>query len=88
MKTTRKALYPRPGHQLLEVDYSGLEVRIAACYHKDPVMLKYINTGYDMHADMAAQIFMIDDFDKHKPDDHVSFRINWRQLRVSANSSR
>lgn len=68
MNITRKALYPRPGHQLLEVDYSGLEVRIACAYHKDPVMLKYINTGYDMHADMAAQIFMIDDFDKHKPE--------------------
>jgi len=68
MTITRKALYPRPGNQLLEVDYSGLEVRIAACYHKDPVMLKYIDTGYDMHADMAAQIFMIDDFDKHKPE--------------------
>lgn len=68
MQTTRKVLYPRPGHQLLEVDYSGLEVRIAACYHKDPVMLKYIRTGYDMHADMASQIFKIPNFDKHKPE--------------------
>ena len=68
MKATRQCLYPRKGHQLLEVDYGALEVRIAACYHKDPVMLKYINTGYDMHADMAKQIFMINDFDKHRTD--------------------
>ena len=68
MQITRRALFPRKGHQLLEVDYSGLEVRIAACYHKDPVMLKYINTGYDMHGDMAKQIFMLDDFDKHRQD--------------------
>lgn len=67
MQICRKAIYPRPGHQLLEVDYSGLEVRIAACYHKDPNMLRYINNPTsDMHADMAKQIFMIDKFDKEK----------------------
>jgi len=65
---TRKALYPRLGHQLLEADFSGLEVCIACAYHKDPVMLKYINTGYDMHGDMAKQIFLLDDFDNHKPE--------------------
>lgn len=67
MEITRRALYPRPGHQLLEVDYSGLEVRIAACYHKDPVMLKYIQTGHDMHADMTKQIFKLDEYDKTIP---------------------
>ena len=67
MQLCRGALYPRPGHQLLEVDFSGLEVRIAACYHKDPTMLKYLKTGYDMHSDMAKQIFMIDKIDKSNP---------------------
>lgn len=65
MQLCRRALYPRPGHQLLEIDYSGLEVRIAACYHKDPTMLEYIkNPKSDMHADMAKQIFLLKDFDK------------------------
>ena len=64
MQITRRALFPRPGHQLLEVDYSGLEVRIAACYHKDPVMLKYLKDGFDMHADMCKQIFKLDKFDE------------------------
>jgi DNA polymerase I-like protein with 3'-5' exonuclease and polymerase domains len=60
MKICRQAIYPRPGHQLLEVDFSGLEVRIAACYHKDQMMLKYIkNPASDMHKDMAEQIFKI-----------------------------
>ena len=69
MTLTRKALYPRPGYQLLEVDYSGLEVRIAACYHKDKTMLKYIkDPTTDMHADMAAQIFKVDNFDRHIPE--------------------
>jgi DNA polymerase-1 len=60
----RKCLLPRPGHQLLEVDYGALEVRIAACYHKDPTMLKYIKDKYDMHGDMAEQIFLLGKYDK------------------------
>lgn len=59
MLITRKAIIPRPGHQLLELDYSGLEVKIAACYHQDKNMLKYINNpGSDLHADMTEQIFL------------------------------
>lgn len=65
MQIVRKALYPRVDHQLMEIDFSGLEVRIAACYHKDPTMLKYINDpSTDMHRDMAVQIFKLDQFDK------------------------
>jgi len=65
MQIIRDALYPRPGHQLMEIDYSGIEVRIAACYHKDPTMIQYINDPTtDMHSDMAKQIFMLDEFDK------------------------
>lgn len=64
MQIVRRALYPRPGHMLLEVDYSGLEVRIAACYHKDPNMLQYIRTDADMHGDIAKEIYKLDEFDK------------------------
>lgn len=61
----RNALYPRVGYQLLEVDYSSIEVAISACYHKDPMMIKYIeNPSSDMHGDMAEQIFGIDKYDK------------------------
>lgn len=64
----RKALYARPGHQLLEVDYSGIEVSISACYHKDPTMIKYIeDPKSDMHGDMAEQIFFLDKLDKTIP---------------------
>ncbi len=67
MKACRKALYPRPGHQFVEADFSGLEVRIAACYHQDPTMLQYINDpASDMHADMAKQIFCLDKFDRNR----------------------
>ncbi|MFW5700482.1 MAG: DNA polymerase [Cyclobacteriaceae bacterium] len=56
----REALYPREGHQLLEIDYGQLEVRIATAYHKDPTMIKYnTDANADMHGDMANQIFKI-----------------------------
>jgi len=62
----RNALFPRKGNQLMEVDFSGIEVSIAACYHQDPVMLEYLTTpGKDMHGDMAAQIFCIEGFDRN-----------------------
>lgn len=65
MNVVRKALYPRPGHRLLEVDFSGIEVMIAACLHKDPNMLKYIkDPKSDMHGDVAKQIFMLSKYDK------------------------
>ena len=58
-KITRSGIIPRSGRLLMEVDYSGIEVRIAACYHKDPVMIDYITGGGDMHRDVAADIFMM-----------------------------
>jgi DNA polymerase-1 len=69
MKLVRGALFPRPGHQLLEVDYSGLEVRIGACYHKDPKMISYVkNKNTDMHRDMMEEIFKLkyDGSDEHE----------------------
>lgn len=63
----RRALYPREGHQLVEADFKSLEVMISACYHKDPVMIEYLETGGDMHKDMAEQIFFIDKLDKSNP---------------------
>ncbi len=57
----RRAFIPRIGHTLIEKDYSGIEVRIATCYHKDPTMIRYINDpSKDMHRDMAQECFIID----------------------------
>lgn len=63
MRICRRALIPRPGHQLVEIDFSGLEVSIAACYHKDPEMLRYLNDpGSDMHSDIAMQAYLLDPY--------------------------
>lgn len=59
-RTIRRCFIPREGRQILEVDYSGIEVRVAACYHKDPTMLEYINDpAKDMHRDMSAECYLL-----------------------------
>lgn len=68
-KIIRGAIRPRPGHQLVEYDFKGVEVSIGCAYHKDPTMIKYMfNPTSDMHGDMAAQIFKIDNWDSHIPE--------------------
>jgi DNA polymerase I-like protein with 3'-5' exonuclease and polymerase domains len=65
MNICRGALYPRPGHLLLEIDFKGIEVSVNACYNHDPALIKYqSDPGTDMHADMTKQIFKLDSFDK------------------------
>lgn len=66
-KIIRKCLKARPGHQILEIDFKQIEVGVAACYHKDPTMIKYIEDKFDMHGDMAKQIFHFKEFDKKDP---------------------
>jgi len=57
----RTAFIAREGRQLVELDYSGIEVSIAACYHKDPTMLSYLkDPTKDMHRDMAAQCYKLE----------------------------
>lgn len=56
----RRCFIPRKGHLLVEVDFSGIEVRVAACYNKDPVLIKYIeDPTTDMHRDMAMELFLL-----------------------------
>lgn len=62
-KIARTAFIPRKGNRFLEIDYGGIEVHGASWYHKDPVMLKYLkDPAMDMHRDMAAQIYMLEEF--------------------------
>jgi len=59
-KLIRSCFIPRDGHVLVEIDFKALEVCIAACYHKDPVMLEYIHDpSKDMHRDMAAECYKL-----------------------------
>ena len=76
MLAVRKALYPRPGHQLLEIDFKSIEVAINCAYNNDSNLIKYVsNPKSDMHADMAKQIFRLDEFDRSLPE-HGVLRFN------------
>mgnify|MGYP001030497361 CR=1 FL=1 len=69
MEICRRAIIPRPGRTLVEADFSSLEVRIAACYCKDPVLINYLTSeSGDMHLDTARELFFLDDkADKSDP---------------------
>lgn len=59
-KLVRRAFIARENHQIVEIDFKGAEICNAACYHKDPRMIKYIeNKKLDMHRDIAAEIYMV-----------------------------
>ncbi len=56
----RKAIIARPGNQLVEMDFKGIEVAVAACYHEDPRMIEYLkNPKKDLHRDLAAECFKL-----------------------------
>lgn len=57
----RPAFIPRNGHRLVEIDFSGAEVRCACAYHHDPVMIKYVLEDYDIHKDMAGECYLCPD---------------------------
>ena len=59
-KLIRQAFIASKNHHIVEVDYSGVEICAATCYHLDPRMIKYIkNPKKDLHRDMAAQIYIL-----------------------------
>ena len=59
-KIIRRAFIPYPGHRFGGVDYGGIEVKIATCYHKDPTMISYIeDPRSDMHRDTAMDCFIL-----------------------------
>lgn len=66
-KVIRRAFKPRPNHHFCEIDFSGVEVSIAACYNKDKKLIAdIIDKDKDMHRDMAAECFILDGDDVSK----------------------
>lgn len=60
----RRAFVSRFGDKghIVEFDFKGVEVDVAACYHHDPTMLKYVTDkkSNDMHRDTARDLFFMD----------------------------
>jgi DNA polymerase-1 len=61
MDVCRRAIVPSTGNVILEIDFSGVEVGVAACYHRDPTMLEYLrDPAADMHSDAAKKLFFLE----------------------------
>ena len=55
----RKAFVSEIGKKLLSLDYSQIELRIAASLSDDPEMIKIFKSGGDFHTATAARIFNV-----------------------------
>jgi len=53
----RRAFLGSPGHRLLSIDYSQIELRLAAHMAGDPGMIEAFRRGEDIHAVTAAAIY-------------------------------
>lgn len=53
----RRAFVARRGYRLISADYSQIELRVVASLSGDEKMIKSFNTGEDIHARTAAEIF-------------------------------
>lgn len=59
-RMVRECFIPRKGRYFVEIDYAQIEVRIAACYNRDPALVRYIkDERSDMHFDTALDLFLI-----------------------------
>lgn len=60
-KICRSGIIPSPGNQILEVDFKGIEVSMAACYTFDPTLIADVSDpDADMHRDTAGDIWILD----------------------------
>jgi DNA polymerase I len=58
-RSIRKGFVAAPGYVLASVDYSQIELRIAASLTGDPEMVKIFKSGKDFHLATAARIFNV-----------------------------
>lgn len=58
-KKVRNAFIADKGYKILSIDYSQIELRIAAILSGDEKMIKIFKDGIDIHSGVASQIFKI-----------------------------
>jgi DNA polymerase-1 len=56
-RAIRRAFVADKGYKLLALDYSQIEIRIAAFLSKDEKLLEIFKTGQDVHSAVASQVF-------------------------------
>lgn len=58
-RAIRKAFIPRDGYTLVGIDYSQVELRIAAILSKDEKLEAIFKSGRDVHTEVAAAVFKV-----------------------------
>ncbi len=58
-RAIRQAFVAKPKHQLVAIDYSQIELRIAAILSGDPALVEIFKAGEDVHAGVAARVFNV-----------------------------
>lgn len=66
-RAIRSCFVAPPGYKLVSLDYSALELRVAAAISKDPVMLKILLEGGDIHQYMRETIARYTGIDVGRP---------------------
>ena len=69
----RRCYVPRRGHQIVEIDFGQIEVRIPCAYSFDPNLMAYcFDPKKDMHKEVACQIFKLEPEQVEKSVRHVA----------------
>lgn len=55
----RNAFVASPGYTLIEADYSQLELRVAALFSNDEILIDSYRRGVDIHRVVASQVFRV-----------------------------
>ena len=55
----RKMFIPKPGHVLVDADYSQIELRVLAHIAEDAAMIDAFRSGMDIHTVTASQVFSV-----------------------------
>lgn len=58
-RAIRKAFVPEKGFKLLALDYSQIELRLAAILSGDKKLIEIFKNGEDVHAGVAARVFKV-----------------------------
>lgn len=58
-RNIREAFIAEKGFELVEFDYSQIELRVAAFLSKDKKLIDIFKSGRDVHTEVAAQVFKV-----------------------------
>ena len=60
-RAVRQAFVAEEGYKLLSIDYSQIELRIAAILSEDQKMLEIFQSGQDVHSAVASRVFGVEE---------------------------